>query len=196
MALVLLQARMRSTRLPGKVLLPLGGLRAIDWPLRRLAEVGPVVLCTSDAAADDGLAGSIRGPVTRGSENDVLGRFLGALEEHAAGEVIVRATGDNPLVLPELAAEAIDQLQRDGADYCSIEGSALGTTVEVLTREALVRVGAVAESAEEREHPTLGILRRPERFRITRCQAPAHYRSDLRLTLDTPADYAYLAALV
>lgn len=186
---------MRSTRLAGKVLLPLGDCRVIDWAIRRLAAIGPVVLCTSVERADDPLAQTVGCPVVRGSEDDVLGRFLQALGHHD-GDPLVRATGDNPLVLHELATAALTQLQHEHADYCSIEGSALGTTVEVFTREALRRVATLATSAEEREHPTLGMLRRPELFRITRLIASSEYASDLRLTLDTPDDYTYLQTLI
>lgn len=188
---------MASARLPGKMLLPLGPWPVLAWSRRRLAPLGTVVLCCPESASDDLLADAWDGPVVRGPEADVLARILRALEAFPHPAVIIRATGDNPLVLPELAQLALGQREADGADYCSIEGSALGTTVEVLTRTALLRAHALADSAEEREHPTLGLLRRPEQFRITKIVAPAIYRApDLRLTLDTPADYRWLTALI
>ena len=129
--LVLLQARLGSARLPGKVLLPLGGVPLVRWPQQRLATLGDVITCIPEGADDDPLAAAIEGPVHRGSEADVLGRFLGALALLPATELVVRATADNPFVLPLLAIEACATLQTEGADYCSIEGSALGSTVEM-----------------------------------------------------------------
>ncbi|MEO7992920.1 MAG: acylneuraminate cytidylyltransferase [bacterium] len=192
---ILLQARMASTRLPGKVCLPLGSGRIIDWAIARLSVVGPVTLCTSDQPTDDTLVESVPCEVLRGSEDDVLGRFILAL--HDFDGIVVRATGDNPLVLPELARDAIATLERDSADYCSIEGSALGTTVEVLTADALRRIHGMTTVSDEREHATLGILRRPDQFHIVRYIAPPEYSApSMRLTIDTPEDYARISTVV
>ena len=193
---VLLQARLGSARLPGKVLLPLGGLPLVQWPIHRLATLGPVIACIPTTLANDPLAAAIEGPCIRGDEDDILARFLAALERYPA-DIVIRATADNPFVLPELARAAIGTLQAEAADYCSIEGSALGTTVEVLRAGTLRRIADLTTLADEHEHPTLGILRRPSVFRIARFQAPQPYFApDLRLTIDTHADYTRAQALV
>lgn len=187
---------MRATRLPGKVLLPLGSWAVWEWAVRRLSLVAPVIVCIPGGSADDPLADAIGVGVVRGSEADVLGRFAAALNRVPQAEWILRATADNPLVLPDLILPAIERCMADEADYCSIEGTALGTTVEVIRREALVAINDLATVPDEREHATLGILRRPDRFCITRYVAPLKFVSSLRLTLDTSDDYAWLTALI
>ena len=190
---------MSSTRLAGKMLLPLGGWPLIAWPLRRLAAVGSIVCCTATTAADDPLVELVESlgvSVVRGSEHDVLGRFHAALEHFPQQKWLLRATGDNPLVLPELALAALDVARAADADYCSIEGSALGTTVEVIQRRALATLHLLATLPEEREHCTLGLLRRPERFRIVQFAVPDTFQSAARLTVDTATDLAYCTALI
>lgn len=196
-AVALLQARLNASRLPGKVLLPLGAFRLIDWAIQRLATVVPVIPCIPDSATDDPLSEYLAGDCVRGPEADVLRRLALAAESCDGVEWVLRATADNPFVLPEFIQPALAAAAAADADYCSIEGAPLGSTVEMVRREALVRLDQLVVASDEREHATLGLLRRPERFRITRWQVPVEYHlPDLRLTVDTPDDYRWVASLL
>src|SRR5688500_8132039 len=118
------QARAGSTRLPGKVLMDVAGRPMLARIMHRVAaasRVDEVVLATSDLDRDDPvaeLAASEGFGVFRGSEEDVLGRFAGAARA-ADADVVVRITGDCPLIAPEVIDEVVTRLVDDGADYAS-----------------------------------------------------------------------------
>lgn len=193
---------MGSTRLPGKVLMPLGGVPVVHHVLRRLqraARCTSIALATSELAADDVLVAAAEAVpgviVVRGSELDVLDRYVRAAVETDA-DVVVRVTSDCPLIDPEVVDEVIALLgegARD-ADYASntLERSfPRGLDVEAFTRAALEEAGALAVDPFEREHVTPFIWRRPERYlsRQLRCDVDHSAR---RWTLDTPEDYELL----
>jgi spore coat polysaccharide biosynthesis protein SpsF len=193
---------MGSSRLPGKVLADLGGEPVLAFLLRRLrrAPVDAVVLATSDSALDDPVAalGADCGvPVVRGSELDVLARYVDALDAHPADDVI-RITADCPLADPALISRALDVHRRSGADYTSntlVRTYPDGLDVEVVRASALRVADAEAEAAEEREHVTPFLYRRPERFELASF-THSDFLADHRWTLDTPADLAFLRGLV
>jgi spore coat polysaccharide biosynthesis protein SpsF len=200
----LVQARMGSTRLPGKVLLPLplsgqaSVLAQVLRRARRAATLHTVVVATSTLPADEQVAraaAALGAPVFRGDEADVLGRFQEAAAAHDL-DVIVRLTGDNPAIDPHYLDQAVRAHQAAGADYTLTTGLPLGTNLEIIGRPALERAAAEARLPEEREHVTPYLRRHPERFRLqtlalTAPGAPA----TLRLTLDYPSDYAFLHLL-
>ncbi|RAK69646.1 cytidylyltransferase domain-containing protein [Hymenobacter edaphi] len=200
----LVQARMGSTRLPGKALLPLplGGptsvLAQVLARAGRAATLHTTVVATSTLPADDVLAtaaAALGVPVFRGDEADVLGRFQQAAAAHGL-DVIVRLTGDNPALDPHYLDEAVGGHLAAGADYTLTTGLPLGTNLEIISRAALERAAAQARLPEEREHVTPYLRRHPEQFRLqtlplTAPGAPA----SLRLTLDYPSDYALLHLL-
>jgi spore coat polysaccharide biosynthesis protein SpsF len=198
--LAVVQARMSSTRLPGKVMRPLLGEPMIARQLARLArcrEIDRLVVATSDRPDDDVLAAEVARlgvAVHRGSLDDVLGRFAGALKGFGPAEAIVRLTADCPLADPQVI-DACIRLQREtGADYAS---NALkrtyprGLDVEVIRAGALAEAAAEAADLYEREHVTPFIYRRPERYRLADLTGPADL-SRLRWTVDTPADFAFV----
>jgi spore coat polysaccharide biosynthesis protein SpsF len=198
-----LQARMSSSRLPGKVLKPLAGaamiLRQIER-VRRAARVDRLLVATSTEASDDPLAETLAaaGAETfRGPLDDVLARFLGALNAFPAAH-LVRLTGDCPLIDPALIDATIALHLRSGADYTANrvadKGFPKGLDVEVVTAEALRRAGAQASTAEEREHVTWGIWNHPERYRIARLEPPVD-EGAVRWTVDRPDDYAFVSAV-
>lgn len=199
MILGILQARTSSTRLPGKVLQPLQGAPMIVRELervRRAEMLDGLVVATSTDPSDDELADVVAAAgvdVRRGSLDDVLGRFLQVADEFQPGTV-VRLTGDNPLTDPGVIDLVVHRHLDAGADYTSnaIERSfPRGLDAEAVQTDALRRLAALGPSAEEREHVTLGIYRRPDLFRLEAVtQQPD--RSALRWTVDEPADLAFV----
>ncbi|MBF9143945.1 cytidylyltransferase domain-containing protein [Hymenobacter properus] len=201
---VVIQARMNSSRLPGKVLLPLplsSETTVLGHVVARAKRVVPspqVVVATSTLAADDAVAAAalaLNVGVFRGDEQDVLARFVGAAAAHQA-EVVVRITSDNPALDPAFMRAAVTHHLATQADYTLTTGLPLGTNVEVITTTALRQAAAEATRPEEREHVTPYLRRHPELFRLQTLPLtvpPAV--ADLRLTVDYPSDYALLHLL-
>ena len=196
MILGILQARMSSSRLPGKVLKPILGepmiVRQIER-LRRSRRIDRLVLATSVESQDDALAAAVGAAglaVHRGSLNDVLDRFIAAASPYKP-DWIVRLTGDCPLADPELIDHVIDATLAAAADYGSntLEPTYPdGLDVEVVRCAALEEVWRAGGSAAEREHVTLGIHRHPERFRLVDVKAERDL-SRLRWTVDEARDF-------
>ena len=190
---IVLLARMASTRLPGKALLPIGGRTLIEHCLQRLiaSGVGRVVLATTTRPDDDVLATIARGYgalVTRGDADDVLGRTWQAAQEFEL-DVILRATGDNPAVDIQTPGRVVAALRDSGADYAIEEGLPYGTAVEGFTAAALEYAAGAATDPYDREHVTSFIRRRTDLFRIALPAAPAPLRRpSLRLSVDTSDD--------
>lgn len=193
---VIIQARMTSTRLPGKVLLPLAGQPMLARQLerlRRLRHPHEVVLATTTNASDEPLVALCRMlgvHCFRGSEHDVLARYAGAAREVGA-EVVVRITSDCPLLDPTVVDEVIDAYLAGGCDYASnmLEPRyPYGMAVEVFSAAALYQAEAQACQPAEREHVTPYLYWHPQRFalRSVRC---AQDLSAHRWTVDTPEDY-------
>lgn len=192
----ILQARVSSTRLPGKVLRPLLGepmiARQVER-LRRARMLEALVLATSTDPSDDALArwaDAAGVPVYRGSLDDVLDRFVCAARPYAPLHV-VRLTGDCPLADPAVIDLVVARHLESGADYTSntIEPTwPDGLDVEAMTMAALEAAAREATARFQREHVTQFILRQPERFRLENVRAE-HDLSGLRWTVDEPADF-------
>ena len=207
--LALIQARLGSSRLPGKSRLPLPLAAApgahtllghVVGRARRAASVHEIMVATSTEAADDELAALATGlgvGVFRGSESDVLGRFAGALAQEAGpATTIVRLTADNPAIDPAFIDAAVAHHLAIGADYTHTTGLPLGTNVEVVSAAALLRAHAEATQPDEREHVTPYLRRHSELFRLeTLALAVPPAVAALRLTIDYPSDYALLSLL-
>lgn len=195
-AAIVIQARMGSTRLPGKSLAPIGGRPLLARVAERLLHQRelPVVLATTTLLEDDMLceeADRLGLTVVRGSADDVLGRYAFAASLVGA-PAIIRATADNPAVDLDAPLRTLDILLRSGADYVVDYGLPLGGTVEAMTTAALVRAAALATDAYDREHVT-PYVRRDARSRAVDALAPtALRRPDLRFTVDTAEDLDYL----
>jgi spore coat polysaccharide biosynthesis protein SpsF len=203
--LCVIQARMGSTRLPGKVLADLGGLPVIRFLLRRLEPlthglVDHLVVATSVASGDNAIvdAANAEGvPVVRGSEADVLGRFGAALDEFPA-DVVIRLTADCPLADPEIVVAAIERAEATDADYTSntlVRTFPDGLDVEVVRAGALRAAIAEADDVAEREHVTPFVYRRPGRFRLEPLFS-GRLLGDERWTLDTADDLERIRAIV
>ena len=188
------QARMGSSRFPGKVMKPVAGKPLIELLLQRLArseEVDQIVLATTDQPQDDALASYVQGlgfAVFKGSESDVLDRFYRVAESHEA-EVVVRITGDCPLVDSFLVDDAIRSFREQGVDYLSNTSPPTfpdGLDVEVFTMAALSQAAAEGKQPAEREHVT-PYIRESGLFSVGQL---AHEKdlSDLRWTVDEEED--------
>ena len=197
------QARMGSTRLPGKVLRPLGGRPVLSWVLRAAREsacVDELVVATSALPEDDPveeLAREAGAQVVRGSADDVLDRYLRALDAHPA-DAVVRLTADCPLIDPSLVAMVVSAWRAapDGIDYLATtlhRTLPRGLDVELVTADALRRAGREA-TAHDRVHVTSYVWSHPELFRVAGLVVRPE-AADLRITLDTPEDAALLDAV-
>lgn len=200
--LIIVQARMTSTRLPGKVLLPLAGepmLTRLVERLRRVRRAHGIVIATTTNASDDPIAAlcaQLGLPCHRGSEHDVLSRYADAARLHGA-DVVVRITSDCPLIDPALIDQVIAVYEQRGSDYVSNmlpPTWPYGMAVEVFSAAALQQAHAEATQAAEREHVTPFIYWHPERYRLRNVASPVDL-SQHRWTVDTPEDYELVRGL-
>lgn len=201
--LVVVQCRHDSRRLPGKALLPLGGVPMLEFLLLRLEccanrEGVLLVLATTDRAVDDAVAAVGRRcgvSVVRGETHDLLARYRRCLDAYPAGHV-VRVTADNPLTCPEMLNACLDILRDSDPDYLAVDGMPRGAAVDAFAARTIDLLCDRAKDPEEREHINLYVLRNPGEFFIKRVRAPeAVNRPELSLTVDTPKDYERLAVL-
>jgi spore coat polysaccharide biosynthesis protein SpsF len=196
-----IQARMGSSRLPGKVLRDLGGatmLARVVARLRAARGIDDIVVATSEAPDDDAVVHAAERLCVgwhRGSQADVLSRFLGAARAFHA-TAIVRVTADCPLLDAQVVDQVIDALGSD-VDYASNTHDRRfprGLDVEALHRDTLERIARLGRSAAAREHVTAFVMEAPALFRIAQVRAE-HDDSDLRWTVDTEDDLATVRAL-
>lgn len=199
--LAILQARMTSSRLPGKVMSPVLGEPMIGRQverLRRAKRIDRLVVATSTDTSDDPLAAyceSLELTVFRGSLNDVLERYRAALAQHPQARAVVRLTADCPLTDPSLIDRVIEHHYEADADYTSNTLGARtyphGLDTEVIRPGALVEAAAQASDAYEREHVTPYIYRRPETYRLAGVER-ADSLANLRWTVDFPEDLIFV----
>ncbi len=202
--MAVIQARMSSARLPGKVLLPLAGEPMIVRQLERTARASTldrIVVATSTDPGDDQLADVLTGAgieVMRGPLEDVLTRYQQAIETYRP-DVVVRMTADCPLISPAIIDHVVQAFHASDADYVSNTMQPTypdGQDVEVVTAGVLQEAAATFTDPHEREHVTLGIYRRPEHFAIENVIDPTgRDNSHLRWTVDTPEDYHFAEAV-
>lgn len=188
---------MGSTRFPGKVLAPLEGRTVLEYVVARCRlskRLGGIAVATSRLPSDDPVVECCRAlgiATCRGSEVDVLERYLGAAAELGA-ELTMRITADCPLIAPEVIDEVTSRYDRSGADYVYVNGYPLGLgAAELLKVSALRRAWAEtrAQDTYYREHVMTYLNDHPERFTLdVGDAAPPFKRPDLRLTVDEPAD--------
>jgi spore coat polysaccharide biosynthesis protein SpsF len=205
----IIQVRMTSTRLPGKVLADLAGQPLLGHMLarvRRTESLDGTWVATTANATDDPVVAFCEGqgvPVFRGDEADVLGRFAGAAAA-ARAELVVRLTADCPMMDPALIDEAVERRAAGGFDYLSNAGERTypdGLDIEVFTRAALDEADREARLPFHREHVTpylrTGLYTDipTGRFKIGSFEAPADF-SHLRWTVDTPTDLERVRAIV
>lgn len=191
----IVQARMGSTRLPNKVMKRMGGVPMIELLLSRLAlarSVDLIILATSTHQANASLVKHVQQlgfPVVQGSEDDVLERFVQAAQTHSA-DVVIRITGDCPLVDPELVDQAIFQFHEADVDYLSNTITPTfpdGLDIEVFSSRALFRASDETQHPFDREHVT-PYFRSSGKFRVKEMQYGENL-SQLRWTVDELVDF-------
>jgi spore coat polysaccharide biosynthesis protein SpsF len=191
---------MGSTRLPGKVLAVVAGKSILEHCVRRLrAHSGlPVILATTTLAEDDVLvavAERLGVPCVRGSEDDVLSRYVLAAATFDVKEVI-RATADNPAVDMDAPRRTLDLLERTGADYVVERGLPVGAAVEAVSAAALFLANASTNDPYDREHVTPFIRRERQFFSLDGLAPGSLRRPNLRLSVDTAEDLAFMRQLI
>jgi spore coat polysaccharide biosynthesis protein SpsF len=198
----IVQARLGSSRLPGKVLADLDGdtmLAHVVGRLRAARTIDEIVIATTTKSSDDPVVTEARRldvRAWRGSEQNVLARYIGAARTFAAGAV-VRVTSDCPLLDPETIDKVVTALRSSTVDYASnthTRSYPRGLDVEAFYLETLERIFDLATSAAAKEHVTAYLMEKPEAFSIHQVRAETD-DSDLRWTVDTEEDLALVRAL-
>ena len=203
--LIIVQARMNSERLPGKVLKKVLGKPLLKYEIERLKRVrsaGGVLVATGDDGSNDAIADFCRAEkVTffRGPEEDVLSRFYGAAKEHSA-ETIVRVCADSPLVDPAVTEKTLRHFQKNPGrfDYVSNvlrRTYPRGLDCEVFSFKALEEAHREAREKSEREHVTPFIYNHPERYRLGGVENDTD-ESRYRWTVDTAEDFELIRAIL
>jgi spore coat polysaccharide biosynthesis protein SpsF len=202
MILGILQARMSSRRLPGKVIKPILGRPMLERQierLRRARRMDRLIVATSIDRSDDPIAAlceSLAVECFRGSLEDVLDRFYQAALRYAP-RAVVRLTGDCPLADPAIIDRLIDLHLADGYDYTSntlVRTYPDGLDAEVIALPCLEAAWRQADLPSEREHVTPFINHRPRRFRLGNL-AQSTDLSHLRWVVDEPADFIFISAI-
>ena len=198
---ITIQARMGSTRLPGKVLKEVAGtplLALMIERLKRVPDIDKIIVATTIKPADDpiiDLAESVGVDSFRGSEDDVLSRVLDAALHHGV-DLIVETTGDCPLIDPETIHQIIETYHNADVDYVSnvIERSyPIGMDTKIFATDILADVAQRTDDPQDHEHVSLYIYHHPEIYRLKNVlAAPKLTAPDWRLTLDTPEDYTLI----
>ena len=202
--IAVVQARMGSSRLPGKVLKPLAGRPVLDHVVSRVAaaqRIDGVVVATSTLPGDDAIAdycGTKGWVCVRGPERDVLTRYASAVRASSA-DIVVRVTSDCPLFSPLILDDMLAKFDPSSMDYMSTNwperSFPIGLDCEIMRGAALLEISEIATDPYDREHVTPYFYRNPDRFRLFghACSRPLAH---LSITLDTAEDYQRLVDLV
>lgn len=193
-----IEARMRSSRLPGKVLKSILGRPMLELMIERLQRSSRLdaisIATTADESCDviETLANKLHVGCYRGSEDDVLDRVL-QTAKHAKADLIVELTGDCPLLDPTIVDCVIDAFLANNVDYCSnalVEPYPRGMDVQVFPVSVLERVAGLTNQPEDREHVSLYIYEHPDIFRLLNVESKIpDGLGDVRLTVDTKEDF-------
>jgi len=198
----IIQARMGSTRFPGKSLRPIAGLPLLEHIINRLKqvpEIDLILLAIPENETESPLiefAHRLHIPLFQGSEEDVLDRFIKA-GESVQTEHLVRVCGDNPLIDIPLLRSLIQAHLTDKADYTLPQDPVpLGSACEVVRLAALKKINELAKSSIYREHVTTWFHEHPSSFRIKRINVPDYLKNHtFRLTVDTDQDFQIMDEL-
>jgi spore coat polysaccharide biosynthesis protein SpsF len=192
---IVLQARLDSTRLPGKSLLLLDGKPLVFRVMQALNLVPAslrILACPEDSFSSfEPLAEDAGFQIIAGPKENVLERFCMAVRRFSITRLI-RATGDNPFVFTDAAAAINTEAMALNADYSSYSGIPTGAGVESVSARALLRAETEASSPYEQEHVCPYLYNHPELFRLHRPLAPLRWQDAdhlIRLTVDTGEDY-------
>jgi spore coat polysaccharide biosynthesis protein SpsF len=199
-----IEARMTSSRLPGKVLLPIGGVPALEMLITRLRRSKYLDgICVATTVNEDDepivqLTERLGVSNFRGSESDVLSRVLGAARSMSA-DIIVEITGDCPFVDPLLVDRAVEEFFTHEVDYASNTITATyanGFDVQVFPTAILAEVDSLTQDPVDRTHVSYYIYMHPEKYRLHNWVADAEsHGPELRMTLDEDSDYQALQSV-
>lgn len=198
----IVQARMGSTRLPGKVLMDVEGHTVLSRVVQRLSRaslVDEIIIATTTSPADSAIvaeAGRLGAKTFRGSESDVLKRYMQAAEASSA-DVIVRITSDCPLIDAGVVDDVVRTVLADHADFAYndiLHSFPRGLDVEAFSLAALRKVAEISTQKYEREHVTPAFYERPEIFKTVVVRSDADF-SHYRWTLDTSEDLRLMRAI-
>jgi spore coat polysaccharide biosynthesis protein SpsF len=202
----IIQARMTSTRMPGKILSPILGrpmLELLIERLRRARRLDDIWVATTDNATDDPteeLAQRLGAGCFRGSELDVLDRVLKAAHS-AAADVIVEITGDCPLIDPAVVDRLVETYFANQYDYVSNvlhRTYPVGLDTQVFSTEVLERVASLTDDPIDHEHVSIYIYEHPQLFSLHNVESGLPDGEEvgrMRLTVDTPEDFALIRAI-
>lgn len=196
--LCIVQARMSSTRFPGKVLAPFAGSSVIDTLLSRLdksSAINKVVVATSIDPTDDLLTMHLKGlPIYRGNLQDVRSRFV-FLARKFAPTNIIRITGDCPLVCPDLIDQMLKLHEAENSDYtanCNFNAYPKGFDIEIIKSEVLLRASFLTEDSYDKEHVTPWMYSSGT-LNVTNLQfLNGEHKSSLNFSVDTKEDLKFL----
>ncbi|MDD5585102.1 MAG: glycosyltransferase family protein [Candidatus Omnitrophica bacterium] len=201
---IIIQARVESTRLPKKALLPLpygSKISVLEQVIRRAKQTEGVneIIVASPESSENNIIESLSRALSvrtfRGDALDVLSRFFYAAQEHTL-DTIIRLTADNPCIDCTLIGAALNLHCKKGNDYTTTKGYPLGLNVEIVSFNALKKAFTGNPSVSEKEHVTSFIYSNPETFKVSIKNAEKKYYSpDIRVTLDTQEDYALLCSV-
>jgi spore coat polysaccharide biosynthesis protein SpsF len=199
-SLVILQARMNSSRLPGKVMLELNGHPMIYWQIQRILQselIENLVVATSIDSSDDVLVDFLNEQdvaVFRGSLNDVHSRYLAIVNLNPSVNTLVRLTADCPLVMPDLLSEMLRQFNDSNFDYltnCINPTYPDGLDIEIFSRDSFLRMSLGNLSNQEKEHVTLRFRLRPQDFLMGETRHSTDL-SIMRWTVDYKEDFEFV----
>lgn len=200
-----IEARMSSTRLPGKVLLPAMGNPMLHYLFKRLKAVpsiDEIVLATTTNTNDDPLVAFAENElirVYRGSENDVMQRVIEAAES-VETDIIVEITGDCPIIDPDIVEQTVRMFNSHDAAYVSnvqIRSYPDGMDTQVFRLDTLKRSASLTQDPLDREHVSLQIRNNPNLFPHVHLVAPPSLHwPELGLTLDEQADFELLKRII
>ena len=201
---VIVQARMGSTRLPGKVMKDIVGKPLVLHVVERIKRITPkdtVVIATTTLKEDDTIVDAVTNYDTtiniyRGSSQDVLDRYYRAAI-HCRADVIVRVTADNPLIDPDISGTVIETFLKNQCDYCCNNMPRTyphGLDTEVFSFESLERAWKKAHTPYEREHVTPYIREHPGEFTLLNVEHTTDL-SNLRWSVDYCEDFAFVTEI-
>jgi len=194
-------ARSRSTRLPGKALLDVAGMPALEHLFNRLKQaklIDRILFCTTSLEEDTSLAQlaiSFEISVHRGQVEDVLGRMLGGLDGHNV-DVVIRVTGDDILVDPDYIDRGLQHHLDNNLEYSDLKALPSGTEVEFFDVRLLKLIHQFAKDPSGTEYLTYYVTQQSDQFRIGQVPVDECHARPWRLTLDTPEDYKVICNLL
>lgn len=200
--IAIIQARMGSSRLPGKILKPLGDVDVLTYDIERckaIKGVNEVVVATSSLPQDDAIATWCEErhvAYFRGSEDDVLDRYVQCAKIYKP-DYVMRVTSDCPFVDYEMASEMVALMEQERKDIIIIDGALpRGLAVELISYDALLHIHEMGKEPRHREHVTYYAYEFADEFESVAYKAlESHIEPELRITLDTEEDYKLITAV-